>query len=102
MQLGLGIGNTSVSVAEPSWGPVAGAGQYRPVERAGNMTSGTRDSKQSSETPNLRDLIEMFPGLVVCALSDGSAEFANRAWQEYAGYSSGQLTGWGWQTAIHP
>jgi PAS domain S-box-containing protein len=66
------------------------------------MTSGTRDAKQSDEAPNLRDLIEMIPGLVMCALSDGSAEFANRAWLEYAGYSSGQLTGWGWQTVLHP
>ena len=66
------------------------------------MTSGTRDTKQGSEAPNLRDLIEMIPGLVICAHPDGSAEFANRAWQEYTGCSSGQLTGWGWQTVIHP
>ena len=66
------------------------------------MTPGTHDAKQSSEAPNLRDLIEMIPGLVICALPDGSAEFANRAWQEYAGYSLERLTGWGWQTAIHP
>ncbi len=66
------------------------------------MTSGTRDAKQSSEAPNLRDLIEMIPGLVMCAQPDGSAEFANRAWQEYAGCSSEQLMGWGWQTVIHP
>jgi PAS domain S-box-containing protein len=66
------------------------------------MTSVTRDAKQSSEAPNLRDLIEMIPGLVLCALPDGSAEFANRAWQEYAGCSLEQLTGCGWQTVIHP
>ena len=66
------------------------------------MTSGTRDTKQGSEAPNLRDLIEMIPGLVICAHPDGSAEFANRAWQEYTGCSSGQLTGWGWRTVIHP
>ena len=66
------------------------------------MTPGTPDARQSSEAPNLRDMIEMIPGLVICALPDGSAEFANRAWQEYAGYSSGRLTGWGWQTVIHP
>ena len=66
------------------------------------MTSGTRDAKQSSEAPNLRDLIEMIPGLVMCALPDGSAEFANRAWQEFTGCSLEQLTGRGWQTVIHP
>jgi PAS domain S-box-containing protein len=104
MQLDLGIGNTLVSVAEPSsWGgPVAIGGQVSTGGASGDMTSGTRDAKQSSEAPNLRDLIEMIPGLVMCALPDGSAEFANRAWQEYAGCSSEQLMGWGWQTVIHP
>jgi PAS domain S-box-containing protein len=66
------------------------------------MTSETRDAKQSSESPALQDLIEMVPGLVLCALPDGFAEFANRAWQEYVGCSLQQLTGWGWQTALHP
>ena len=40
--------------------------------------------------------------MVVCALPDGSVEFANRAWQEYTGGSLQQLSGSGWQTAIHP
>ncbi len=44
----------------------------------------------------------MIPGLVMCALPDGSAEFANRAWQEFTGCSLEQLTGRGWQTVIHP
>ena len=66
------------------------------------MTSGTHDAKQSCEAPNLLGLIEMIPGLVMCALPDGSAEFANRAWQEFTGCSLEQLTGRGWQTVIHP
>ena len=66
------------------------------------MTSGTRDAKQSGEAPNLRDLIEAIPGSVMCALTDGSAEFANRAWQEFTGCSLEQLTGLGWQAVIHP
>jgi PAS domain S-box-containing protein len=40
--------------------------------------------------------------LVLCALADGSAEFANRAWHEYTGCSSPEVTGSGWHTAIHP
>src|SRR5579863_2428423 len=95
MQLDLGIGNTLVSVAEPS----SGDSIDRWSER--DMTSGTRDAKQSSEAPNLRDLIEMIPGLVMCARSDGFAEFANRAWLEYTGCSLEQLAGWGWQTVIN-
>ena len=42
------------------------------------------------------------PALVVCALPDGSVEFANRAWREYTGCSLQQLSGRVWQTTIHP
>ncbi len=42
------------------------------------------------------------PGLVVCALPNGSVEFANRAWQECTGCSLQALSGWVWQTTIHP
>jgi PAS domain S-box-containing protein len=38
----------------------------------------------------------------VCAFADGSAEFANRAWHEFTGCLSAELTGWGWHAAIHP
>ncbi len=103
MQLDLGIGNTLVSVGRTVI--VGQDGRRRgtiSTGGAGSMTSGTRDSQQSSEAPNLRDLIEMIPGLVMCALPDGSAEFANRAWQEYTGCPLEQLTGRGWQTVIHP
>lgn len=68
----------------------------------GDMTIETRDARPSSELLNLRDLIEMIPGLVLCALADGSAEFANRAWQEYTGCSLEQLTNRGWHTVLHP
>src|ERR1700739_999786 len=51
---------------------------------------------------DLQALIETIPALVVCALADGSAEFANRAWHEYTGCSSPELTGWAWHAAIHP
>jgi PAS domain S-box-containing protein len=66
------------------------------------MTSETHGTKRSSEPLDLRTLIETIPALVVCALADGSAEFANRAWYEYTGCSSPELTGWGWHAAIHP
>ena len=51
---------------------------------------------------DLRNLIETMPWPVVCALPDGSVEFVNRAWQEYTGCSLQQLSGWVWQTTIHP
>jgi PAS domain S-box-containing protein len=66
------------------------------------MTSETHGTKRSREPLDLRTLIETIPALVVCALADGNAEFANRAWQEYSGRSLQELTGSGWQTTIHP
>ncbi|HEY2466502.1 MAG TPA: PAS domain S-box protein [Terracidiphilus sp.] len=65
------------------------------------MTAEIRDAKRSSEPPDLRTLIEMIPGLVLCTLPDGFAEFANHPWLEYTGCSLQQLTGWGWQTTLH-
>ena len=66
------------------------------------MTSETQGARRSTEPLDLRDLIETIPALVLCALADGSAEFANRAWQEYSGRPLQELTGSGWQTTIHP
>lgn len=66
------------------------------------MTAEAQGVQRSSEPIDLQALIETIPALVVCALADGSAEFANRAWHEYTGCSSLELTGWGWRAAIHP
>src|SRR6266478_7078540 len=57
---------------------------------------------QTGEQLDLRTLIEKIPALVLCALPNGSVEFVNRAWQEYTGCSLQPLSGWVWQTAIHP
>ena len=72
------------------------------VEHKGNIDLWNTRRKTEFEAPNLLGLIEMIPGLVMCALPDGSAEFANRAWQEFTGCSLERLTGRGWQTVIHP
>src|SRR5882762_137268 len=66
------------------------------------MTGETHGATQSSEQLDLRTLIEKIPALVLCTLPDGSVEFVNRAWQEYTGCSLQQLSGWVWQTTIHP
>ncbi len=65
------------------------------------MTSETQGAR-TTDPLDLRNLIETMPGLVVCALPNGSVEFANRAWQEYTGRSFEQLSGWAWQTTMHP
>ena len=64
----------------------------------------TTDSQgaQVIDPLDLRDLVEAMPSLAVCALPDGSVELVNRAWQEYTGCSLQQLSGWVWQTTIHP
>jgi PAS domain S-box-containing protein len=66
------------------------------------MTAEAQGVGRSREPIDLQALIETIPALVVCALADGSAEFANRAWHEYTGCSSPELTGWGWHATIHP
>ena len=66
------------------------------------MTPETQSATQTSELLDLQLLIETIPALVICALANGSVEFANRAWQEYAGGSLQQTRGSGWQTGIHP
>jgi PAS domain S-box-containing protein len=66
------------------------------------MTAEAQGAGRSREPIDLQALIETIPALVVCALADGSAEFANRAWHEYTGCSSPELTGWGWHATIHP
>jgi PAS domain S-box-containing protein len=65
------------------------------------MTAEAQGVGPSTEPMDLQALIETIPALVVCALADGSAEFANRAWHEYTGCSSQELTGWGWHATIH-
>ncbi|MGA7293342.1 MAG: PAS domain-containing protein, partial [Terriglobales bacterium] len=61
-----------------------------------------RQGVRTIDPLDLRNLIEAMTGLVACALPDGSVELVNRAWQEYTGCSLQQLSGWVWQSAMHP
>jgi PAS domain S-box-containing protein len=36
------------------------------------------------------------------AAAHGAAEFFNRRWLDYAGFTADQAQGWGWTTAVHP
>ena len=62
----------------------------------------TEDTQQGRDRLDLRNLIERLPALVLCALPDGSIEFANRAYHEYTGWSVEDLSRREWQTLIHP
>jgi PAS domain S-box-containing protein len=66
------------------------------------MRAEANSVEQNSEPLDLRNLIETIPALVLCALTDGSVEFVNRAWLEYTGSSLQQQSGWDWQSAIYP
>ena len=62
----------------------------------------TQDTQQGRDPLDLRNLIERLPALVLCALPDGSVEFANRAYHEYTGWSVEELNDREWQILIHP
>lgn len=66
------------------------------------MPAETTGTQRLGESLNLRSVIDMIPALVVCALPDGTVEFINQGWREYAGSSLEQLTGWGWQSRPCP
>jgi PAS domain S-box-containing protein len=50
----------------------------------------------------LREVIETIPSMAWSAAADGGAEFFNRRWLEYAGFTSDQAQGVGWTAALHP
>ena len=50
----------------------------------------------------LRSIIDTIPTLAWSARPDGSAEFFNRRWLDYAGLSTEEAADWGWTVALHP
>src|SRR5712692_7413743 len=51
---------------------------------------------------DIRLLVDRIPAFTWSTHPDGSVEFVNQRWREYAGLSAEESQGWGWQTAIHP
>src|SRR2546428_4121027 len=49
----------------------------------------------------LRTIIDTIPALAWSARPDGSAEFFNRRWLDYAGLSAEEAMDWGWTAAVH-
>jgi PAS domain S-box-containing protein len=47
-------------------------------------------------------IIDTIPTLAWSARPDGSADFFNRRWLEYTGFSAEQASDWGWKVAVHP
>jgi formate hydrogenlyase transcriptional activator len=50
----------------------------------------------------LRTIIDTIPALAWSARPDGSAEFFNRRWLDYAGLSAEEVADWSWTVALHP
>src|SRR5258708_20846794 len=66
------------------------------------MSSPGDGSSRSVESLDIRLLVDRIPAFTWSAHPDGSVEFVNQRWREYAGLSSEESQGWGWQVAIHP
>ena len=49
-----------------------------------------------------RTMIDAIPAMAWCSRPDGSVEFLNRRWLDYAGLSLHEALGWEWTTAVHP
>ena len=73
----------------------------RQAEAAQRELQGQNERLRRSER-ELRDVIETIPVMAWSAAADGTAEFFNRRWLEYAGLSAHQVQGWGWTSAVHP
>ena len=59
-------------------------------------------SSPSERLLDIRLVVDRIPAFTWSAHADGSVEFVNQQWREYAGLSLEESQGWGWQVAIHP
>ncbi len=80
------------------------------MDREPRRLSGSRKSIPDYNLPmslpgqslDIRLLVDRIPAFTWSAHPDGSVEFVNQRWREYAGLSAEESQGWGWQAAIHP
>src|SRR5438445_13828513 len=56
---------------------------------------------QSTEQARQAQDVDAIPTLAWSARPDGSAEFFNRRWLDYAGLSAEEASDWGWTVALH-
>src|SRR5690349_18787305 len=66
------------------------------------MASAPDGSRQPAPALDVRLIVDRIPAFTWSAHADGSVEFVNQRWREYAGLSPEESQGWGWQIAIHP
>ena len=66
------------------------------------MASAADGSPRPGHSLDIRLVVDRIPAFTWAARADGSVEFVNQRWREYAGLSPEESQGWGWQVAIHP
>jgi formate hydrogenlyase transcriptional activator len=66
------------------------------------MSSPGEGSSRPVQSFDVRLIVDRIPAFTWSAHADGSVEFVNQRWREYAGLSPEESQGWGWQVAIHP
>ena len=71
------------------------------LERSHRALKGALVEIKNSEN-RLRTIIDTIPALAWSARPDGSAEFFNRRWLDYAGLSAEEASDWGWAVVLHP
>ncbi|KXG84241.1 PAS domain-containing sensor histidine kinase [Agrobacterium bohemicum] len=70
-------------------------------KRAEDALRETKAALAASEE-NLRLIIDSLPVLVWSARPDGSADFVNKSWLDYAGLSADRILDWGFLDLYHP
>ncbi|MBB4252001.1 PAS domain S-box protein [Rhizobium sp. BK008] len=70
-------------------------------KQAENALKETKTALAASEQ-NLSLIINSLPVLVWSARPDGSADFVNKSWLDYAGRPADQILGWGFLDLYHP
>jgi PAS domain S-box-containing protein len=66
------------------------------------MASPGQGSGLARQAHDIRLLVDTIPTMAWSASPDGSAEFFNRRWLDYAGLSMEEASDWGWTVALHP
>src|SRR3984957_4091583 len=66
------------------------------------MASLRHGVEEPRDAQDIRLVVDTIPTLAWSARPDGSAEFHNQRWRDYPGLSARQVSGAGWEAAIHP
>jgi formate hydrogenlyase transcriptional activator len=108
---GVVLGTFCVSYAEPR---IPNSRDIELIEAAGHIALIAIEFEQSHlalknalveikhSEDRLRTIIDTIPAMAWSARLDGSAEFFNRRWLDYAGLSAEKALDWGWTVALHP